>query len=261
MRPLSLLWLPLLFAAFPAYGQDAPPLPADLHLIPAAADAAPRPWAIFFPRAEGIGKLAPGNQYADLAAFLNQHGIDVLVVDDDAALERLGPTGSAGEKRAAIAVDALARLRAAGRFDRRCPGIALGWSRGGEGALTLASSRTGTDAGFRAAIVYYPSVRGQPSPWPQRMAVLALQGTGDGTAPAKRLEALAAGRVKNPEYPFTIKLYPGARHRFDVAHPVDDPGSVKTPDDFDAAAHAAALKAIDAFLTARAIGGQSCALD
>lgn len=259
MRPLSLLCLPLLLALTPAGAQDA--LPADLHLIPAAADTKPRAWAIFFPRAEGIGKLAPGNQYADLAAFLNQRGIDVLVVDDDAALKRLKPPGSAGEKRAAIAIDALARLRAAGRFDMRCPGIAIGWSRGGEGALTLASTRSGPDSGFRAAIVYYPSVRGQPSPWPQRLPVLALQGTDDGTAPAKRLEALAATRVRNPEYPFVLNLYPGAGHRFDVAHPVDDPGSAKAPSDFDAAAHKAALEAIDAFLTERAIGGASCALD
>lgn len=259
MRSLTLLCLPLFLSVAPAGAQDA--LPADLHLIPATADTKPRPWAIFFPRAEGIGKLAPGNQYADLAAFLNQRGIDVLVVDDDAALKRLKPPGSAGEKRAAIAIDALARLRAAGRFDMRCPGVAVGWSRGGEGALTLASTPGGPDSGFRAAIVYYPSVRGQPSPWPQRLPLLALQGTDDGTAPAKRLEALAATRVRNPEYPFVLNLYPGAGHRFDVAHPVDDPGSTRAPGDFDAAAHQAALEAIDAFLTERTIGGASCALD
>src|SRR5690606_8969498 len=106
---------PLMLTAAPASAQDGAPLPADLHLIPAAADARPRPWAIFFPRAMGIGTLAPGNQYADLAAFLNQRGIDVLIVDDDAALARLRPAGSSGEKRAAVAVDALARLRANGR--------------------------------------------------------------------------------------------------------------------------------------------------
>src|SRR5690606_14213143 len=78
-------------------------------------------------------------------------------------------------------------------------------------------------------------------------------GTEDGTAPAKRLEALAATRVQNPEYPFIIKLYPGAGHRFDVAHPVDDPDSASAPRDYRAAAHTAALEAIDGFLTERAI--------
>lgn len=260
MRRLSLL-LPLLLVAAPAAAQPAPLLPADLHVIAAANDGKPRPWAILFPRAMGVGKLAPGNQYADLAAFLNQRGIDVLVIDDDAALKRLGPSGSAGEKRAAIAVDALARLRADGRFGMRCPGLVVGWSRGGEGALTLASSQSGTDSGIRAAIVYYPSVGGQPSPWPQRMPVLALQGTGDGIAPAKKLEALVAGRIRNPEYPFAIKLYPGAKHRFDVAHPTDDPARTAIEKDFDAAAHSDALAAIDAFLRERAIAGESCALD
>ncbi|SKB70354.1 dienelactone hydrolase family protein [Sphingopyxis flava] len=261
MRALSLLCLALLLAASAAPAAARDTLPADLHLIPVATDTKPRPWAILFPRAEGIGRLAPGNQYADLAAFLNQRGIDVLVVDDDAALERLRPPGSAGEKRAAIAIDALARLRAMHRFDRRCPGLAIGWSRGGEGALTLASTPDGSESGFRAAIVYYPSVRSQRSPWPQRMPVLALQGTQDDTAPLKRLEALAATRVQNPGYPFIIKLYPGAGHRFDVAHPVDDPGSAAAPRDFNATAHAAALEAIDGFLTERAISGASCALD
>lgn len=260
MRRFLSLWLALLIAA-PASAQVDMPLPADLLLRTVDAEPKPRPWAIFFPRAMGVGTLAPGNQYADLAAFLNQRGIDVVIIDDDVALKRLSPTGSAGEKRAAIAVDALRRLRAQGRFDMRCPGLVVGWSRGGEGALTLASSGSGTDSGIRAAIVYYPSVGGQPSPWPQRMAVLALQGTGDRIAPANKLEALAAGRTKNDEHPFVIKLYPGARHRFDVAHPVDDPAGPKIEKDFDAQAHADALAAIDAFLTERAISGARCALD
>jgi dienelactone hydrolase len=261
LRRLSLLLSALLIVA-PALAQPgAMPLPADLILFTAAPDTKPRPWAIFFPRAAGIGTWVPGNQYADLAAFLNQRGIDVVIVDDDFALKRLNPAGSAGEKRAAIAVDALRRLRENGRFDMRCPGLVVGWSRGGEGALTLASSANGTDNGIRAAIVYYPSVGGQTSPWPQRMPVLALQGTGDSTAPVKKLEALAAGRIQNPEYPFTIKLYPGAKHRFDVAHPTDHPDSAAIEKDFDAKAHADALAAIDAFLSERAISGESCALD
>lgn len=252
----------LSIAALAISGVSAqPPLPADLHLMTVADDGKPRPWAILFPRAMGVGKLAPGNQYVDLAAFLNQRGIDVLIVDDDAALKRLKPTGSTGEKRAAIALDALAALRGAGHFDMRCPGVAVGWSRGGEGALTLASDRRGIDSGFRAAIVFYPSVGGQPTPWPQRMAVLALQGADDGIAPARKLAALAEGRVKNDEHPFMIKLYLGARHRFDVAHPTDDPANGRIERDYDAKAHADALNAIDAFLKEQAISGESCALD
>lgn len=261
MRTLSTLSAALITTfAIPGIAQEAP-LPADLRLYPAGAEAKPRPWAIFFPRAMGIGALAPGNQYADLAAFLNERGIDVLLVDDDAALKRLKPPGSTGEKRAAIALDALAKLRANGRFDMRCPGVAVGWSRGGEGALTLAANRSGPDSGFRAAIVYYPSVGGQASPWPQTMAVLALQGAGDSVAPAAKLAALAAGRVKHDEHPFTIKLYPGAKHRFDVRYATDDPANGKQEKDFDAAAHADGLSAIDAFLKERGISGASCALD
>jgi dienelactone hydrolase len=260
MPRLALLCSALLAAA-PLSAEPPAPLPADLHLVPVAPDTKPRPWAIFFPRAAGVGTLAAGNQYADLARYLNDRGIDVVIVNDDAALKRLAPKGSAGEKRATIAIDAIARLREQGRFDRRCPGVVIGWSRGGEGALTLASSKQGTDSGIRAAIVYYPSVGGQPSPWPQRMPVLALQGTADRIAPAKKLDTLATGRVKNAEYPFVIKLYTGAKHRFDVAHPVDDPANPTTEADFDASAHADAREAIGDFLFERGISFESCALD
>jgi dienelactone hydrolase len=242
---------PLLIAASPAA--------QHYHWYPAANDAKPRPWAILFPRAMGIGTLAPGNQYVEMARFLNARGIDAMVIDDDRALAILKPKGGAGPARAALATDALAHAREQGRMDMRCPGIAMGWSRGGEGALTLASGAEGGKTGIKAAIVYYPSVRGQPKPWPQLHPVLALQGTSDSLAPHNNLEALAAAR--SPQMAFTIKLYPNARHRFDVARPTDKPDAAAIEKDFDDAAHKDALAAIDAFLRDQGISGQSCALD
>jgi dienelactone hydrolase len=242
---------PLLVAASPAA--------QHYHWYPAADDAKPRPWAILFPRAMGIGMLAPGNQYVEMAKFLNARGIDAMVIDDDRALAILKPKGGAGPARAAIAADVLAHAREQGRMDMRCPGVAIGWSRGGEGPLTLASSAEGGRTGVKAAIVYYPSVRGQQKPWPQLHPVLALQGTGDSLAPHKTLEALAASR--SPQMAFTIKLYPNAKHRFDVARPTGKPDAAQVERDFDAAAHKDALAAIDAFLKDQGISGQSCALD
>ena len=70
-------------------------------------------------------------------------------------------------------------------------------------------------------------------------------------------EAQHTGRVPT-ELEFEVRLYPGARHRFDVAHPVDNPTG-KTPGDFDANASADALAAIASFLDRQAISTAQCA--
>lgn len=251
-RLLLLMALFLLTAASPAR--------KHYYWFPAATDAKPRPWAVLLPRAEGLGTLAQGNQYRDLAHWLNARGIDALVVDYARATGQVpAAKGKPGPKIAAIVADALADAREQRRMDMRCPGVAIGWSRGGEGALTLASAEERGMTGVKAAIVYYPSVRGQERPWRQLHPVIALQGDADGIAPAASLRKLADGRQPTA-MPFEIHLYPGAKHRFDVAHPVDDPAG-KTPADFDAHAHADALAAIGAFLDKYTIATGGCALD
>jgi dienelactone hydrolase len=240
---------------------SASPAAPHYHWYPAKADTKPRPWAIIFPRAMGIGKLVPGNQYVSFAEYLNRHGIDALVIDDDQAAKRVKASGNTGAKLAALAKDALADARDKGRMDMRCPGIVVGWSRGGEGALTLASTAEGGKTGIKAAIGYYPSVRGQPQPWPQLHPVLALQGTADTLAPAASLQKLAATRTPQSIL-FTIKLFTNARHRFDVTRPGDqsyDPGVM--PKDHDPVASSVAFMEITSFLKAQGISGQSCALD
>jgi dienelactone hydrolase len=251
-RALLATMLPLTLAASPAHDH--------YHWFPAAQDAGPRPWAILFPRAAGIGTLEPGNQYADMAAFLNRRGIDALIIDDDRAFKLVKTRGNAGEKRAALAADALSDAREAGRMDPRCPGLAMGWSRGGAGALQLASQAEGAETGVKAAIVYYPNVSGLPLPWPQLHPVLALQGDSDGTAPHKRLQSLAEGRT-DKSIEFTISFYPGAGHRFDVPKPTNDPSSDKMWKDFVPQAHEDALEQIGAFLDRHGIGQEGCALD
>lgn len=229
------------------------------YWFPTAPDGIPRAWAVLLPRAEGLGKLAPGNQYWDLAHWLNARGIDALVVDyANAASQVPNAKGKTGPKIAAIIRDALADARNQQRMDARCPGVAIGWSRGAEGALTLASSDGEASNGVRAAIVYYPSVRSQERPWPQRLPVIALQGDADGIAPASSLNSLVAGRLPT-QAEFEVRIYPGAGHRFDVAHPVDNPAG-KTPGDFDASASADALSAIGSFLDRNGIKTTRCAL-
>lgn len=236
--------------------------PAREHYFwfPATPDVKPRPWAVLLPRAAGIGKLARGNQYWDLASRLNERGIDALIIDYDAAAAKVPATrGKTGPKIAAIIVDALADSRGRSRMDARCPGLMIGWSRGAEGVLTLASTEQGPKTGAKAAVVYYPSVRGQEQAWYQRIPVLALQGTGDQIAPAGSLVKLVSSRHSN-EMEFDVHLYEGAHHRFDVAHPVDDPAG-KTPGDYDPNASAKAFAAIGLFLEKHGITAGGCALD
>lgn len=249
-----LMFMPLLLLG------AASPAQKHYYWFPAVPDAKPRPWAVLLPRAEGLGRLAPGNQYWDFAYWLNARGIDALVIDYARAGPLVPATGSkTGPKIARTVNDALADAREQQRLDKRCPGVAVGWSRGAEGSLTLASTDDGDTQGFKAAVVYYPSVRSQDRPWQQHLPVIALQGEADGIAPAKSLKALVAGRVPT-QFEFEVHLYPGARHRFDVAHPVDEPAG-KTPADFDARASADALAQIGAFLDRHKITAGGCALD
>lgn len=249
-RRLMILALLLLAAASPARNH--------YYWFPAAPDGTPRAWAVLLPRAEGLGKLAPGNQYWDLAHWLNARGIDALVVDyANAGPQVPDAKGKTGQKIAAIIRDALADAREQQRMDARCPGVAIGWSRGAEGALTLATAEDGSSQGFKGAVVYYPSVRSQERPWRQRLPVIALQGDADGIAPASSLQSLVSGRLPT-QAEFEVRLYPGARHRFDVAHPVDNPTG-KAPGEFDANASADALAAIASFLDRHAISTAQCA--
>ena len=238
----------------------ASPARKHYYWYPASADAKPRPWAVLLPRAAGIGTLEQGNHLRDFAAWLNARGIDALIVDYDAATSLVpAAKGATGPKIAAIVTDALADAREQGRMDMRCPGTVVGWSRGGEGALTLASKAEGGTTGIKLAIVYYPSVRGQAKPYPQLHPVLALQGAADGIAPRKSLDALAASRAADaPE--FSVQVYEGAKHRFDVAHPSDDPKG-PTPSDYNGNAARAALEAIGPTLEKYGIVQGGCALD
>jgi dienelactone hydrolase len=122
--------------------------------------------------------------------------------------------------------------------------------------LTLATSQDGV----KAAIVYYPSVRGQPLPYPQKQPILALQGTADSLAPSGNLEKLAASRP-DQNMVFQIELYPGAGHRFDLKRPTDKPDSPEVTKDYRPEAAAKAQQSVADFLKAQGVSSELCALD
>ncbi len=53
---------PLFLLATALLGIPASSARDPYHWFPASAEAKPRPWAILFPRAMGIGRLEAGNQ-------------------------------------------------------------------------------------------------------------------------------------------------------------------------------------------------------
>ncbi len=180
------------------------------------------------------------------------------MIDSDEAGKRLtGLPAATGPKLAAIARDALGAERQKGKLDPRCPGIVIGWSRGGEGALTLAASPASP---IKAAIVFYPSVRGQRVPYAQSQPVLALEGDRDTLAPVASIRKLMDTRAPGAP-PFELVVFPGAKHRFDVARPTDNPAQTRLEPDYDPEATAASHAAIARFLKAHEITTAGCALD
>lgn len=119
---MRMLLAPFLVFAL-AGATPASPASSDYYWYAAADDSKPRPWAILFPRAAGIGKLESGNQYVEFARLLNANGIDALIIDYDRAAKKIGAIGKTGEKLAAIARDALSEYRSNDRMDI----VALVW--------------------------------------------------------------------------------------------------------------------------------------
>lgn len=242
-----------------AHAEDA----ADhYYWRPAAENAAPRPWAVLLPGSGGMSILGDDEHYFRAAAWLNQRGVDALVVDYHRAV-RFVPAaadGEAGDRMALIVADALSRARAAGRAQLSCPGVAVGWSLGAEGAWTLAQS---SDLGVRAAVAFYPTVR-RAQPYRNVLPMLVLQGTNDNVTPEAELRSFVAAR--SPESAAVeIATFEGAAHGFDVPslHPAR---TMRFPPligqrvtfAYNAEAAASAHAALEAFLRNAGVAGGVC---
>jgi len=255
-----------LAAMFAATGLTAQPALAQqadspFHWQPAADDGQPHPWAILLPGGGGMAVFQDTDHYYRWARWLNARGIDVLLVDHVTSRDALAIEGeSQGQWQARLAVQGLEQQRALGRMDGRCKGMVIGWSLGGEGALTLASLDAPAIDGLAAVVGFYPSVRFQPRRNLWRVPVLTFLGEDDNVTPLADLEALS-GYVQGSAR-FDIRIYSLAHHGFDVAglvEPVTWNGGTFAYSDW-AAADAAAV--LENEMTYWGVTGEgACALD
>jgi dienelactone hydrolase len=253
-------------------GKDsAPPTRLDGYLFrPTKAQSGPAPAVVFL---HGCGGLISGlshqimSREVDWAKHLNTQGFVVLMVDS------FTPRGS-GEmcsqsgfklwlyrKRPADAYGALAFLQIQPYVAKDKIGV-IGWSNGGGAVLFALARRAGKPAGFtgsdfRAAVAFYP---GSCDPqrvgadWTVSVPLLILQGEEDVWTPAGPCKALADQAVALGG-PVEFHAYPGAYHDFDWPHLkrreltayTTSKGVVPITGE-DAAAHADAIKRVQAFL-------------
>ena len=228
---------------------------------PAAADGAPRPYAVLLPGSSGLKIFNDDEHYFRAAKRLNALGVDALVIDYHKAVKYVpaAKKGEAGQRMLIIVEDALKTMRASGRASARCPAAVIGWSLGGEGAWTAAAEQNFV----KAVVVYYPTTRA-PRPYRNTAPVLALQGEADDVTPLADLNDFAAARPADAA-PLIVQAFAGARHGFDVesivsARSIRFPPVVGPKATFghDPAATAAAHQAEAAFLRDNGIAGGAC---
>lgn len=228
---------------------------------PAGEDDAPRPWAVIIPGGGGLAVFHDTDHYYRWARWLNARGIDVLLVDHVALSQRPGPEDEVpGDMLARYAAEGLAIARSEGRMDLRCPGVVMGWSFGGEGTLNMAAGGSRRTPGLVGAVGFYPLVASQPQDYSAQVPVLVLQGEEDDSTPVEALQAFTARAAGGP---FTVELYPSAKHAFDaqgLTEPVGWNGSTFL---YNAEAAAAATARLDRQLAEWGMTDNTagCALD
>lgn len=252
-----------MFAA--SFGEAAAQSAAEhYHWRAAAANEAPRPWAVLLPGSGGLSVLGDDEHYFRAAAWLNARGVDALVIDYHRAARFVAAArdGEAGPRMAAIVADALTTQRSLGRMAEACPGTVIGWSLGGEGAWALAAASE-RDPALAAVAMFYPTVRAA-GPYRNTLPVLVLQGEADNVTPARELNAFVAARAPDSA-PLDVRSLTGAAHGFDVVS-LDPPRSMRFPPlvgrratfGYDARASEAAMSALEQFLRERGVIGAVC---
>jgi dienelactone hydrolase len=232
---------------------------------PAGSDAAPRPWTIVLPGTSGLTIFDDREHYFRAAVWLNQRGVDALVIDYHGAAPFV-PTareGTPADRIAAIVADALKFERAEGRMQEQCPGAVIGWALGGSGAWALAAAEA-PDPALKAVAMFYPAlIRGRP--YRNALPVLVLQGTADDVVPENALRAFVAGR-SGRSAPVEIVAFERAAHAFDVPS-LQTPRTLRFPPltgqpqtfAYDSEAARSAHLALERFLREQGVVGAACA--
>ena len=211
-RALAAVAVVLMWSATSAFAAGA----ADYYFWrPAARDGAARPWAVLLPGTSGLSIFNDHEHYFRAAVWLNQRGVDALVIDyhGASALVPAAKEGTPGDRIAAVVADALVSERGEGRMQGYCPGAVIGWALGGSGAWAIAQAEP-IDPALKAVAMFYPALL-RARPYRNALPALVLQGTADDVLPERELRAFVAGR-SGRSAPVEIVAFEGAAHGFDV---------------------------------------------
>ena len=229
---------------------------------PASPNSAARPWAVLLPGTSGLSIFDDNEHYFRVAAWLNERGVDALVIDYHGAAPFVPAAreGTPGDRLAAIAADAIKLQRAEGRMQDQCPGAVIGWSLGASGAWTLAAAEF-RDPDLKAVAMFYPALV-RTGAYRNALPVLVLQGTADDVNPEMQLRDFVARRLARSALVDIVSLQ-GAAHGFDVPSlmPARTLRLTGQPQTFAYNAEAArsAQQALERFLREQGIVGGSCA--
>ena len=231
---------------------------------PASRDGAARPWAVLLPGTSGLSIFNDNEHYFRAAAWLNQRGVDALVIDyhGASALVPAAKEGTPGDRVAAIVADALATERGEGRMHGYCPGAVIGWALGGSGAWTIASTEP-IDPGLKAVAMFYPALL-RARPYRNALPALVMQGTADDVLPERELREFVARRLGRSA-PVEVVTFEGAAHGFDVPS-LQPPRTLRFPPltgqpqtfAYDQEATRSAHQALETFLRDQGVVGGTC---
>jgi len=195
----------------PGWSQTDPAAP---YRVVMPQGPGPHPALLFVSGCSGFTPHEAPHHYARIANGFAAGGYVVLFVDYLGARgrERCGglvpPSEVAGD---ILAAAAYARTRP---FIRSSEIDVIGWSRGGSGVLSMiAGLPAGAPPPVRAAVAYYPECY-VATPWEARIPLLMLLAGQDELSSTPACQDLV--KRLGASQPIEVRVYPDARHAFDV---------------------------------------------
>jgi len=175
----------------------------------------PHPAVLFVSGCSGFAPHEAPDHYPRVAAEFATRGFVIVFVDYLGARGRQVCGGRISPD------DVGPDILAAAEYARTLPFVlasdisVLGWSMGGGGALAAIGALPGDrPAPFQRAIAYYPACWTIATPWRSRVPVLMLLAGRDEVS--SNVACVELVKRVGEGYPIEVRVYPEARHAFDV---------------------------------------------